>query len=130
MHSNVPRSQVVQMSAVNVDQHLRGRDFTQVAERAVGSALEMILHHVRPHFLVVEALQAANLTRVIHLWRFIGRHFQGVRGSGLPDPLPHKIQSNIIKGSARIYDAGTVDRKFNTDLRALRVTGINSTFPR
>lgn len=75
----------------------------------------MVLHHVRPHFLVVEALQAANLARVIHLRRFTGRHFQGVRGSGLPDPLPHKIQSNIIKGSAKIYGAGTADRKFNTD---------------
>lgn len=85
---NAPWSQIIQMCAIDVDQHLRGRDFAQIAERAVGGALEMILHHVRAHLLVVEALQAADLARVVHLRRFAGRHFQGVRGNSLPEPLP------------------------------------------
>lgn len=75
------------MSAVDVYQHLRGRDLAQVAKGAIGGTLQMIQHHVRPHLLVVEALQAADLARVVHLRRFAGRHFQRVRNS-LADPSP------------------------------------------
>lgn len=77
---SVPRGQVVQVSAVDVDQHLRRRDLTQITERAVGGALEMILHHMRTHLLVVEAFQTAYLARVVHLRWLAGRHFQRVRG--------------------------------------------------
>jgi len=74
-----------------VNQHLRGRDLTQIAERTVGGTLKMILHHVRAHLLVVEALQAADLARVVHLRWFAGRHFQRIRDSGFSDPLEKKF---------------------------------------
>lgn len=116
MHlSEIPRCQVVQVSAVNVNQHLRGRDLAQIAERTVGSTLEMILHHVRAHLLVVEALQAADLARVVHLRWFAGRHFQGVRGSGLSNPFDKKF--NIIR---EIKDAA---RGIYRDRRYKFITG-------
>jgi len=79
---SVPRGQVIQVSAVDVDQHLRRRDLAQITKRTVGGTLEMILHHMRTHLLIVETLQTAYLARVIHLRWFTGRHLQRIRFSG------------------------------------------------
>lgn len=94
MPTTVPRGQVVQVGAVDVHQHLRRRDLAQIAERAVGGALKMIQHHMRSHLLVVEALQAADLARVVHLRWFTGCHFQRVRDR-LADPLEITIRREL-----------------------------------
>lgn len=108
------------MCAVDVDQHLRGRDLAQVAERAVGGALEMVLHHVRAHLFVVEAFQAADLARVVHLRRFAGRHFQGVRGNGLSKPLPEDSVETSLREARGFTAPGPPVVNLATTNRAIR----------